>query len=113
MLEQDRDRAGVLSLTCSDNRALSESLRNRTKDTTPLTPLVEWIEQQQQDVQYILFVLSQDAQARRLNALLAPYGIEPQFCRNFSCLSDMDPGIYFTVGTLSSGFVPGLGRFST
>jgi len=112
MLEQDKDKAEVISLKCSDNLALSESLRNRTKDTTPLTPLVEWIERQQQDVQYILLVLSQDAQARRLNALLAPYGIAPQFCRDFSCLADMDTGIYFTVGALSSGFVPDLGNFS-
>ncbi|MGM0654388.1 MAG: transcription-repair coupling factor [Thermodesulfobacteriota bacterium] len=112
MLEQDKSKANVLSLNCSDNRALSESLRNRTKDSTPLTPLVEWIAQQQQDVQYILFVLSQDAQAKRLNALLAPYGIEPQFCRNFAALSDMNPGLYFTVGTLSGGFVPDLENFS-
>jgi len=112
MLEQDKSKADILSLKCSDNRALSESLRNRTKDATPLTPLVEWIEQQQRDVKYILFVLSQDAQARRLNALLAPYGIEPQFCRDFSCLSDTKPGIYFTVGALSCGFVPDLENFS-
>ena len=110
VLEEERGKADILSLKCSDNRALSESLRNRTKDTTPLTPLVEWIEQQ--DVQYILLVLSQDAQARRLNALLAPYGIAPQFCRNYACLSDMNPGIYFTVGTLSRGFIPDLESFS-
>ncbi|WP_020587666.1 transcription-repair coupling factor [Desulfobacter curvatus] len=112
MLEQDKGEAEVLSLKCSDNRALSESLRNRTKDATPLTPLVEWIGQQQQDVQHILFVLSQDAQAKRLNALLAPYGIEPQFCRDFSSLSGMNPGLYFTVGTLSSGFIPAFENFS-
>jgi len=112
MLEQDKGKANILSLKCSDNRALSESLRNRTKDATPLTPLVEWIGQQQQDAQYILFVLSQDAQAKRLNALLAPYGIEPQFCKNFSSLSDMGPGLYFTVGALSAGFIPDLENFS-
>ena len=112
MLEQDKSKANILSLKCSGNRALSESLRNKTKESTPLTPLVEWIEQQQQDVQYILFVLSQDAQAKRLNALLAPYGIQPQFCRNFAALSDMTPGLYFTVGALSGGFVPDLENFS-
>lgn len=112
IVEQDEKTAAVLSANCSDNRALSESLRNRTKDDTPLTPLVEWIEQQQQDVQYILFVLSQDAQAKRLNALLAPYGIEPQFCRDFSSLSEMSAGLYFTVGTLSNGFIPAFENFS-
>ncbi len=112
VLEQDRAKAQIVSLKCSDNRALSESLRNRTKDTTPLTPLVEWIEQQQQDVKYILFVLSQDAQAKRLHSLLAPYGIEPQFCRNYASLFDMNPGLYFTVGNLSSGFIPDLENFS-
>ncbi|EIM63755.1 transcription-repair coupling factor [Desulfobacter postgatei] len=112
VLEQDKSKADILSLKCSDNRALSESLRNRTKDATPLTPLVEWIEQQQRDVKYILFVLSQDAQARRLTALLTPYGIEPQFCRDFSSLFDTKPGIYFTVGALSCGFVPDLENFS-
>lgn len=112
ILEEDKSRANVLSLTCSDNRALSESLRNRTKDETPLTPLVEWIGQQQQDVQYILFVLTQDAQAKRLNALLAPYGIEPQYCGDFNALSDMNPGLYFTVGALSSGFIPDFENFS-
>nr|WP_319493154.1 transcription-repair coupling factor [uncultured Desulfobacter sp.] len=111
VLEDDKLNANVLSPNCSDNRALSESLRNRTKDDTPLTPLVEWIGQQQQDVQHILFVLSQDAQAKRLNSLLAPYGIEPKFCRDFSGLSDMAPGLYFTVGTLSHGFIPDLENF--
>ncbi|MCG8548766.1 MAG: transcription-repair coupling factor, partial [Desulfobacterales bacterium] len=112
ILEEDKKRAKVLPLTCSDNRALSESLRNRTKDETPLTPLVEWIGQQQQDVQYILFVLSQDAQAKRLNALLAPYGIEPQYCRDYNDLSGMKPGLYFTVGALSRGFIPASENFS-
>jgi transcription-repair coupling factor (superfamily II helicase) len=112
VLEEDKSHANVLSPVCSDNRALSESLRNRTKDATPLTPLVEWIGQQQQDVQHILFVLSQDAQAKRLNSLLAPYGIEPQFCKDFSGLSDMTPGLYFTVGALSRGFIPDLENFS-
>ncbi len=112
MLEQDKRKAQILSLKCLDNRALSQSLRNRIKDSTPLTPLVAWIEQQQQDVRYILFVLSQDAQAKRLNALLAPYGIEPRMCRNFACLFDMAPGLYFTVGHLSCGFVPDFENFS-
>ncbi len=111
VLEEDKLHANVISPNCSDNRALSESLRNRTKDDTPLTPLVEWIGQQQRDVQHILFVLSQDAQAKRLNSLLAPYGIEPKFCRDFSGLADMDPGLYFTVGTLSHGFIPDLENF--
>ncbi len=111
ILEEDRTRANVLTPACSDNRALTESLRTRTKDATPLEPLVTWIEGKIRESACILFVLSQEAQAKRLNSLLAPYGIEPQFCKNFAAMEAASSGIFYTVGRLSTGFVPAFEKF--
>ena len=109
ILEEDKAEAAVISCPCSDNRALTESLRTQTKDATPLSPLVAWIEEKLN--LGILFVLNQDAQARRLNSLLAPYGIEPQLCKNFAALSAASPGVFYTLGRLSNGFVPSYENF--
>ncbi|WDP88334.1 MAG: transcription-repair coupling factor [Desulfobacter sp.] len=106
VLEGDRTVAEVFSIDCGDNRALSEEIKNRGKKESPLTPLVEWLEEKSADHRRILCVVGQDSQAGRLSALLAPYGIKPSPCKKFSDLAKAQPGVYYTLGTLSSGFVP-------
>ena len=111
VLEEDRATAKVVDFSCSDNRALSEQIRHQSKDESPLSPLVEWLNERVEENRSVLCVVSQDAQAKRLVALLAPYGIEPRLCKSFTQLSKAGAGIYYTVDTLSSGFVPAADDF--
>jgi len=111
VLEGERGDAEVFSLNCPDNRGLSEEIKSRGKEESPLTPLVEWLESKVNDPRAVLCVVSQDSQAKRLASLLSPYGIQPALCQDFSQLPSTVPGVYYTLGTLSSGFVPDDGPF--
>ncbi len=53
----------------------------------------------------VLFVVSQEVQARRLVSLLQPYGVEPVYCRHFSIETRLSPGVYYTSGNIAHGFV--------
>ena len=107
VLEPERADALVVEFPYADNLDLTAQLRGQSKADTPLAPLVEWIEDHRQDKKAVLFVVSQDSQAKRLVSLLAPYGIEPAALKDFSGFGAEKTGIFFTLGSLSSGFVPG------
>ncbi len=93
-----------------DNQALSFRLQRQGRVENPLTPLIDWVETHAHQQRVILFVLSQKAQAKRLISLVAPYGIALTPCDSFHAVKDLSPGVYYLVGTLSSGFVlPGEG----
>ena len=59
----------------------------------------------------MLFTVGQKSQATRLLSLLAPYGIEPSFCKDFKDFSRHNKGVWYTMGTLSEGFVLPLAAF--
>ncbi len=106
VLEGERAASEVFSLICQDNRALSEEIKSRGKEESPLTPFVEWLNARVKDGRAVLCVVSQDSQAGRLSSLLSPYGVQPALCEDFSRLGPAAPGVYYTLGNLSSGFVP-------
>ncbi len=106
VLESDRAGADVFDLACTDNRGLSEQIQNRGKEESPLAPLIQWIEERVEKGRCVVCVLGQDSQAKRLCALLAPYGIVPQACNDFTMLTNAPPGMYYCLGHLSAGFSP-------
>ncbi|MDD9305009.1 MAG: transcription-repair coupling factor [Desulfobacter sp.] len=106
LLETDRSKSQVLHFSYSDNRALSDQIKHQAKQDSPITPLVSWVEDRCGQQKNVLCVVSQDSQAKRLVSLLAPYGITPVECKNFSTLPSNKAGVYYTLGNLSSGFVP-------
>ncbi len=53
----------------------------------------------------VLCIVSQEAQAKRLSSLLAPYGIAPTLCESFTRLKGLAFGVYYIIDGLSTGFV--------
>lgn len=112
VLESDKDNAEMVDFPYEDNQALSALLRSQGKTETPLTPMVEWLETQQEHQKAVFCVVSQESQAGRLVSLLSAYGIEPAACPGFSDISRKKSGVYYIIGSLSSGFVPGMENFA-
>ncbi len=108
VLETDKAFARVVEFPYADNLDLTAQLRGQSRAETPLAPLVEWLEDHREQQKAVLFVVNQDSQAKRLASLLAPYGIEPAACKDFLSFLPEKTGIYYTIGSLSTGFVPGL-----
>ena len=95
----------VLSFDYTDNQDLSAHLKRHGVEDNPLQPLVEWLENHLEQRRIVVCTVSQEAQARRLSSLLAPYGIAPELCTSFEEISTLSFGVYYTIGTLRSGFV--------
>ncbi len=101
----DKQGPAVLSFDYADNQDLSAQLRRQGVEENPLKPLVDWFEDHLNQRRIVLCTLSQDAQAKRLISLLAPYGIAPGFCKSFEEIKTLSPGVYYIISNLSSGFV--------
>ncbi|MBU2431593.1 MAG: transcription-repair coupling factor, partial [Proteobacteria bacterium] len=99
------DPSPIYQFHCQDNSQLSVSLKRQGTKDNPLLPLVEWFEHHAEFKRNVLCVLSQEAQVKRLVSLLAPYGIEPVVCRQFSSAEFKTPGVYILIGDVFSGFV--------
>lgn len=104
-LALDSDAGDPLSLAYTENTDLKEQLQRQGKKESPLAPLVRWMEARQEEGQRLLFSVGQKSQATRLLSLLAPYGIQPAFCKDFTDFSRRKEGVWYTLGTLTSGFV--------
>lgn len=95
----------VFNLSYEDNEGLKIRLTRGGDDHVPLAPLVEWIEEQKRTGRKVVCVLSQETQAKRLNSLLQPYGIEPVPLPSFDHLGSAGHDICIILGNLSAGFV--------
>ncbi len=84
---------------------LPSALEMKLRTDTPLKPLVDWIETHVAQTGKIVCVLHQDSQVQRLISLLSPYGLTPARLKTFHDASNRPPGLYYMMGTLSSGFV--------
>ncbi|MCG8614754.1 MAG: transcription-repair coupling factor, partial [Desulfobacterales bacterium] len=112
VFETDKADTRVVDFSYRDTQDLAAGLRAQGKSENPLRPLVEWLSAQEDDGRKVLCTVSQDAQAKRLVSLLAPYGIVPALCNDFRAFSGKKSGIYYTISGLSSGFSPELSDFS-
>ena len=104
-LTEDRENKQVFRFESRNNEELRTRLHQSSGSESPLQPLVEWTESFSEQGFRILFVLRQDAQVKRLFSLLAPYGIQPTQCESWEDVGQQKPGIFFTIGHVSSGFV--------
>ncbi len=95
--------APVFQFGYEDNLDLSSKLKREGFKDNPLLPLAEWLKHNLDGK--TLCVLTQESQAKRLNSLLQPYGLEPLPCKSFTAAMENPPGIYYLFGDLSSGFV--------
>jgi len=106
LLEADRETAYILPFDYQDNQELSAKLtRHGVAEENPLKPLIDWFEEQLSQRRVVLCIVSQEAQAKRLSSLLAPYGIAPTLCESFTRLKGLAFGVYYIIDGLSTGFV--------
>jgi transcription-repair coupling factor (superfamily II helicase) len=103
--EKSHPISPVFTFAYTDNTDLSAGLTHEMTRDNPLLPLVEWFNRHLENHRVVLCVLSQESQAKRLMALLQPYGIAPQWIQSFDRAAKLKPGIYYLFGDLMSGFV--------
>jgi transcription-repair coupling factor (superfamily II helicase) len=104
-LNRTRRGKAVFSFHPETIDILPETLGMKNRSDTPLKPLVDWIDSRVTAGSKIVCVLHQDAQVQRLTSLLAPYGLTPAPLKTIQEAESRTAGLYFVVGTLSTGFV--------
>jgi transcription-repair coupling factor (superfamily II helicase) len=104
-LNRTRRGKAVFSFHPETIDILPETLGMKNRSDTPLKPLVDWIDSRVTAGSKIVCVLHQDAQVQRLISLLAPYGLTPAPLKTIQEAESRTAGLYFVVGTLSTGFV--------
>ena len=77
------DRPAVFSFSVRDNSEISLRLKAHRDEQNLLLPLKQWIEARHQAGCSPLLVCAGRSQAKRLEALLAPYGIDPALSTGF------------------------------
>jgi transcription-repair coupling factor (superfamily II helicase) len=104
---QDSGKADPILLyyNYKDNSDLTSRLQAQRSQDNPLHPLVECLEIHAEEQFTVICVLTQNSQAGRLLSLLQPYGIEPKFLPSFEIARKNPAGVYYMIGTLSSGFI--------
>lgn len=95
-----------------DNSFLSAKLKTQGHRDYLLKPLADFFIEKKNSGMAVLAVCSSDVQAHRLISLLQPYGIEPVFIENFKKITKQTPGIFYTIGRITSGFVMPEGLFA-
>ncbi|MCP3943176.1 MAG: transcription-repair coupling factor [Desulfobacteraceae bacterium] len=105
ILEADKKDSTIIPFEYEDNQDLSAILKHHGVDDNPLKPLVDWFESHLNQRRTVLCVVSQAVQSKRLVSLLYPYGIEPTPCDSFEQLKHLPTGVYYTINSLSTGFV--------
>ena len=94
----------VFDYNYTDNVDLSGLLKRGTNHDYPLAPLIKWIEDQQSHGRSVIFVISQQTQAKRLQSLLQPYGIEPLTLSSLNDFTVQNKNTFIIIGSLNSGF---------
>jgi len=101
----DSPEAGVFPVNASDNTDLTARLASGQKDGHMLQPLTEWIETHRSAGYLTLLVCTTESQAKRLQEVLAPYGVSPRISEAAD-LSRLQKGqAYIYPGQLGAGFV--------
>jgi transcription-repair coupling factor (superfamily II helicase) len=104
-VESDQPFSKIFQYPLETNEILSNLLGVKNRSETPLKPLVDWVKSHVDAGRKIIFVMHQEAQARRLISLLAPYGLQPVFLEDVNQAFKQAAGLYYGLGDLSCGFV--------
>ena len=98
--------SSTIKLSVKDNNDISAELTHEKKDEHILLPLAEWVKENQATGLLTLFACNTALQAKRLQALLEPYGIDARITGDHvQHINKPRQGIYICTGALSAGFV--------
>ena len=90
--------------TVERNDIVTQKLRARSDPEALLRPLVDWIQEARGNDLATFLVCRTNRQAKRLDALLSPYGIGLQARGDFPIREDFQQDPTICIGKLSSGF---------
>lgn len=103
---KDSKPSSTIKLSVKDNNDISAELTHEKKDEHILLPLAEWVKENQATGLLTLFACNTALQAKRLQALLEPYGIDARITGDHvQHINKPRQGIYICTGALSAGFV--------
>jgi transcription-repair coupling factor (superfamily II helicase) len=88
-----------------ENSDLQNTLNHPETKEFLLTPLVDWIKKGTQAGFKTVLVCRSKLHSERLQSLLVPYGIKPQFNESFPTTIVDNRAVYNSLGKLSGGFV--------
>jgi transcription-repair coupling factor (superfamily II helicase) len=103
--ESHIDNAAHMKFSIADNLALKSQLKEQRDKDHLLQPLVDWIVEQKSNGCLSLLLCRSKNQARRLEALLKPYGVQFHLTEVIPDLNRSHGKIYICLGQISSGFV--------
>ena len=99
------DRDIVCQFEVQENSDLINSLNHPEAKEFLLTPLVDWIKKGKQAGFKTALVCRSKLHSERLQSLLVPYGIKPEFYESFPTDVADNRAVYNSLGKLSGGFV--------
>jgi len=103
--ESHMDNAEQINFSIADNLSLKSQLKEQRDKDHLLQPLVEWIGEQQSNKSLSLLLCRSKNQARRLESLLKPYGVQFYLTEVIPDLNQCQGKVYICLGQISSGFV--------
>ncbi len=109
--EEKTEKRSVFHFKVADNSDLVHELRSRKDTERLLSPLTNWIHEKQNARITTFLVCATRSQAKRLEAILQPYGIPTIIMEGFNGkqVSCIKPGgksdVFLCLGEVSSGFV--------
>ena len=103
--ESHVDNADHIHFSIADNLELKSQLKEQRDKDHLLQPLVDWIEKQLSSECLSLLLCRSKNQARRLESLLKPYGVQFHLTEVIPDLIRSKGKVYICLGQISSGFV--------
>jgi len=98
------DNVEKIQFSIADNLPLKSQLKEQRDKDHLLQPLVEWIGEQQSNRCLSLLLCRSKNQARRLESLLKPYGVQLHLTEIIPDLNQSQGKVYICLGQISSGF---------
>jgi transcription-repair coupling factor (superfamily II helicase) len=99
------DGAAACNFVVGTNDLVTHELKARGEPEALLRPLVEWIDRALQDGLVPYLVCRTTKQARRLEGLLAPYGLDLRLLETYPSGEHVGKAPTICLGELSSGFI--------
>jgi len=103
--ESHIDNTAQIHVSITDNLPLKSQLKEQRDKDHLLQPLVDWIGEQKSHECLSLLLCRNKNQARRLESLLKPYGLQFHLTEIIPDLNRAKGKVYICLGQISSGFV--------
>ncbi len=101
----ENDPVTACRFDLQENSDLQNALKHPESKEYLFTPLVDWIAARKQAGCTIVLVCRSKSRSERLQALLVPYGVKPEFKDTLPAQGSGSGAVYIVPGRISGGFV--------